>query len=164
MVKFEPQKEQYNRRNVPVAVLLEGEFESVFKNRLTSRIADNELMKYKEKSEPNKMIVISDGDMIENYVKESTKEYYALGYDRFTKKLFANKDFILNCVNYLIDDSGLMLTNSRTLTIRLLDKEKIKGDRMIWQVINIAGPIILILLMGGVIFLIRPRKSYARYR
>lgn len=158
MVKFEPQKEQYNRRNVPVAVLLEGEFESVFKNRLTSRIADNELMKYKEKSEPNKMIVISDGDMIENYVKESTKEYYALGYDRFTKKLFANKDFILNCVNYLIDDSGLMLTNSRTLTIRLLDKEKIKGDRMIWQVINIAGPIILILLMGGVIFLIRKRK------
>jgi ABC-2 type transport system permease protein len=162
MVKFEPQKAQYNQRNVPAALLLEGEFESVFKNRLTARMANNELMKFKEKSEPNKMIVISDGDMIENYVKESTKEYYALGYDRFTKKLFANKDFILNCVNYLVDDSGLMLTNSKTLSIRLLDKEKIKGDRVLWQVVNIAGPIFIILLMGGIIFLIRKRK-YTNY-
>ena len=158
MVKFEAQQSQYNQRNVPVAALLEGEFESVFKNRVTSQIANNPLMKFKERSKPTKMIVIADGDMISNYVKESTKEYYALGYDRFTKKLYANKDFILNCINYLIDDSGLMLTNSKSLTIRLLDKEKVKSDRILWQTVNIGGPILIILILGGVIFYVRKRK------
>lgn len=158
MVKFEPQKDQYNQRNIPVAALLEGEFESVYKNRITSQIANNPLMKFKDRSKPTKMIVVADGDMINNYVKESTKEYYALGYDRFTKKLYANKDFILNCINYLIDDSGLMLTNSKSLTIRLLDKEKVKSDRVLWQTINIASPIALILLLGGIVFYVRKRK------
>lgn len=158
MVKFEPQKSQYNQQNVPVAALLEGEFESIYKNRLTKLITENPLMKFRERSKPTKMIVIGDGDMIGNYVKESTKEYYALGFDRFTKKLYANKDFMLNCINYLIDDSGLMLTNSKSLTIRLLDKEKVKKQRLMWQSINIATPILIILVLGGVIFYFRKRK------
>jgi len=115
-------------------------------------------MKFKERSKPTKMIVVADGDMIGNYVKESTKEYYALGYDRFTKKLYANKDFILNCINYLIDDSGLMLTNSKSLTIRLLDKEKVKSNKTLWQTLNISTPILLILILGGIVFYYRKRK------
>lgn len=158
MVKFEPQKAQYNQRNIPIAALLEGEFESVYKNRVTDLISSNPLMKFKERSKPTKMIVVADGDMIGNYVKESTKEYYALGYDRFTKKLYANKDFILNCINYLIDDSGLMLTNSKSLTIRLLDKEKVKSNKTLWQTLNISTPILLILILGGIVFYYRKRK------
>lgn len=158
MVRFEPQQDQFNLRNVPTAVLLEGKFESVYKNRLTDQMTKNQVLKYKESSDSTKMIVIADGDMISNYVKESTKEYYALGYDRFTKQLYANKDFIMNSINYLIDDSGLMITNSKTLTIRLLDKEKIKSQEIIWQAINILGPILLIVILGLIIFIFRKYK------
>jgi ABC-2 type transport system permease protein len=143
----------------PVAVLLQGQFKSVFKDRLPLEITqDKANFDYREQSPENAMIVISDGDIIKNQI--DFKQGYALplGYDQYTNQTFGNKDFILNCVDYLCDDSGLMTVRSRELKLRLLDKEKIKNSRLNWQLLNSVLPILLILVFGLIQLILRKRK------
>jgi len=110
-----PDEEQFNKPFQSIAVLLEGEFQSVFKNRIPPKIKDSNEISYREKSSPNKMIVISDGDIIRNQVQQSSGRVYPLGYDRYTGQEFGNKDFILNAIDYLCDDSGLISVRSKEL-------------------------------------------------
>ncbi|NQX97698.1 MAG: gliding motility-associated ABC transporter substrate-binding protein GldG, partial [Flavobacteriales bacterium] len=148
MVRFEPDQTQFNAGHQIVAVLLEGKFESVFKNRITPQLKDANEINFKEQSIENKMIVIADGDIAKNHVNKRTGEYLALGFDRFTRQEFGNKDFMLNVLGYLCDDSGLMSVRSKKLKIRLLDKTILKNDKFDWQLINTILPIGLILLFG----------------
>ncbi len=159
----EPKQEEFNRSALPVAVLLEGEFESIRKNRMLPEL-DSLLKEYKvnfsDKSKPNKMIVVSDGDVIANIV-HSTGRIYPLGYDIYTQQTYGNKNFLLNAMNYLCDDSGLLSVRSRKVELRLLDKEKVEKERGKWQFANIASPVAAILLLGFLLGYLRRRK-YAK--
>ncbi|MDF2438195.1 MAG: hypothetical protein K0Q95_2571 [Bacteroidota bacterium] len=157
IMQFKQEEAQFKNPRQPVAVLLEGEFESVFKNRA---FPDEFLKEYqlKKKGVKSKMIIISDGDVISNDVQTSSGKPYPLGYDKYTNQTFGNKNFILNCVNYLCDDSGLISVRSRELTLRLLDKKKIKTERIKWQVINVGLPLALVIVFGMFYFIRRKRK------
>ena len=104
------------------------------------------------------MIVLSDGDLIRNEVQFSSQKPYPLGYDKYTNQTYGNKNFILNCVNYLCDDSGLISVRARELTMRLLDKKKVKTQQLKWQLINVLLPLLLILTFGLAHHIIRKRK------
>lgn len=158
ILRYDPDPNQFNKGRQVAAVLLEGKFESVFKNRITPKLRDSHEINFKEEGKHTQMVVISDGDIARNYVKRSTNEYLTLGYDRYTKQQYGNGDFMLNVVNYLCDDSGLMMVRSKKLTIRLLDKTVVKSSKFKWQLINTLLPIGLILLFGAAHYYDRKKK------
>ncbi|GAB4250784.1 MAG: gliding motility-associated ABC transporter substrate-binding protein GldG [Vicingaceae bacterium] len=161
VLRFEPDMNQFQSGPVPVAALIEGTFTSVYKDRLTPKILNAKEIKFKDTSKPTKIIVVGDGDIAKNYVKKSTNEYYTLGLDRFTKQQYGNLDFLLNCVNYLCDDSGLMAIRSKKFKIRLLDQSALKTATFKWQFINTVLPVLLIILFG-IYFSIMRRKKFSK--
>ncbi len=142
--------------NKILAVLLEGEFNSIFQYRYDA--TKNPGLSFKEKIENGKMIVVSDGDIIKNQRKKTTGEIFPLGFNRFTQQQFGNKRFLLNCVDYLCDESGIIEIRSKEITLRQLDKAKVKKEKKMWQLVNIAVPIVLVLLFGWMNRLIRNKK------
>ncbi len=155
ILKEEPDPKQFNKSNLPLAVLLEGNFSSDFKNRVPEAIASSPEIGYREKSDANKMIVVADGDVIASYVSKKGN-IFPLGYDRFTGQTYGNKNFILNCVDYLCDDSGLMSLRGKEFKLRLLDKAKTENSSIKW--VNTLIPVLLIMLYGFIHSLIRKRK------
>jgi ABC-2 type transport system permease protein len=142
-----------------LAVLLEGTFTSIYRNRISPETLESgEYGKFKEVSKPTKMIVISDGDVISNMVSKIREQTYPLGYDRYTNQSFGNKILILNCIDYLADDSGIMQLRSKHFQLRLLNKAKIKSHRLKWQVINMGLPVLFIILFGMVYNYVRKQK------
>jgi ABC-2 type transport system permease protein len=160
IMQLQQDEAQFNNPRQTVAVLLEGQFESVFKNRTFPQEFLKEY-KFVKKGINNKMIIISDGDVIRNDVQTSSGKPYPLGYDKYTNQTFGNKDLILNCINYLCDDTGLISVRSRELTLRLLDKKKSKTERLKWQIINTCVPLLLVLIYGIIHFL-RRRSKYGK--
>ncbi|MCB9173250.1 MAG: gliding motility-associated ABC transporter substrate-binding protein GldG [Flavobacteriales bacterium] len=158
MLRVEPDQSQFTDGNQVAAVLLEGKFQSVFKNRISPQIATSNEINFKEESDFNKMVVVADGDIAKNYVNVKTSQYYQLGYDRFTNQQFGNDDFMLNVVNYLCDDTGIMGVRSKKLTIRLMDKTLLKKEKFKWQLINTVLPIGLILIFGIAHYFDRKKK------
>ena len=151
----------YQQSALPVAVLLEGEFSSDFNGRLPMSIAsDKESFDFKDKSPQNKMIVISDGDVIKNQM-DNNGSSLPLGYDKYTNQTYGNKDFIMNCIDYLTDESGIFQVRSREIKIRLLDDKYIKHNKIKLQLLNILGPVLLIILFA-VLILIFKRMKFAR--
>ncbi|MGY8913872.1 MAG: gliding motility-associated ABC transporter substrate-binding protein GldG [Flavobacteriales bacterium] len=148
-----PKKESYNNGNQPLAVLIEGEFKSAFLNRVKP-IALKGTM---EKGVANKMLVIADGDLIKNQVRNGRP--LELGYDKWTNNNFGNKEFLVNSINYLLDDNGLINIRNKKVTIPFLDEKKIVEEKSKWQYINIGLPVALILLFGWLFNAYR-RKKY----
>lgn len=146
----------FNRRNIPIAVLLEGNFNSNYENRLPDAIANDKAIAFKSKSEKTKMIVVSDGDVIASYVSKKGN-VYPLGYDRFTRQSFGNKSFILNCIDYLCDNNGVLELRSKEIKMRLLDPAKIESPKFI-QWMNVILPTIIIIIFGVIFAFIRKRK------
>jgi ABC-2 type transport system permease protein len=142
-----------------VAVLLEGKFKSAFRNRsLQKYFPENPNIPMIAVGNPAKMIVVSDGDIIKNEVSKDGKPY-PIGFDIFSRQSFkGNQEFILNAVNYLCDDGGLMSIRSREMKLRLLDSDKIKENRMSIEFINVAAPIIILIIFGIGIYFFRKRK------
>ncbi|HET6243046.1 MAG: gliding motility-associated ABC transporter substrate-binding protein GldG [Bacteroidetes bacterium] len=157
-LREEPKAEQFNKSFQPVSYLLEGEFESAFTNRITPEVMESEDIKFKDKSQPTKMIVVGSGNIIKNSIQKSTGNVYPLGYDRFTGEIYSNKTFILNAMNYLCDDSGIIGARSKEFKLRLLDSERIKVERTFWQLLNTVLPVIIVLFAGIILFYIRKRK------
>ena len=154
----EPDRRLYSRSQVPVAVLLEGQFKSTWRNRLTPHFTSLPEMGFREQSDDNRMIVISDGDVIRNRYIASEGTVLPVGYDYYTQTLYANKELILNAVNYLVGDDGLLASRSRNITLRKLNVVKIQEQRTRYQVINVVLPVVLLALAGGVIVFVRKRK------
>ncbi|MEO6348980.1 MAG: gliding motility-associated ABC transporter substrate-binding protein GldG [Aquaticitalea sp.] len=152
MVAQEPKQETYTKGPQTLAVLLEGEFTSVYNNR----IKPFKLIEEKNKSVPSKMIVISDGDVIKNdVVKNKPQE---LGFDRWSGKSFGNKEFLQNAVNYLLNDDGLINIRSKEVIIPFLDSTKVAEEKTKWQFINIALPLVLLGIFGFVFNYFRKKK------
>ncbi|MEQ1732193.1 MAG: hypothetical protein ABL940_00885, partial [Bacteroidia bacterium] len=150
-------QEQFNASSLPVAVLLSGSFTSNFKNRVPTLLSTDSAIQFKATSTPTSMIVVSDGDIAKNYVSKNGK-IYPLGFDRYTREQFGNKAFLLNAINYLCGDEALISIRSREVNLRLLDKTKIKTEKLTWQLINVALPVLLILTLGSVLYVLRKRK------
>jgi ABC-2 type transport system permease protein len=157
--RLDLQPEMFRRNskgNFIMGILLEGRFLSNFQYRYdASKTPD---LPFKDHVDNNKMIVISDGDVIRNQFKKSTGEVYPLGYDRYTQETFGNKKLIQNCMDYLCDDSGIIEIRSKEITLRMLDKGKVKKERNFWVMINIGLPIVLILFFGLINKWVRKRK------
>ncbi|MFA5974259.1 MAG: gliding motility-associated ABC transporter substrate-binding protein GldG [Lentimicrobiaceae bacterium] len=143
----EPDATQFNQPYQPVAVLLEGEFTSLFLNRIPPEVANSPEIPFIGKSSKTAMIVVSDGDVIKNQLQpgEVRPTPLPLGYDRYTGQQFGNKDFILNAMNYLCDDSGLLSVRSREVKLRALDAAVVDSERFKWQLVNTIVPILLVL-------------------
>lgn len=152
MIKSPPERENYNSGNLPLAVLVEGEFESAYANR----VKPLSLNGVREQGPPNKMLVVADGDVIRNQLRNGRP--LELGYDQWTNNYYGNKEFLVNAINFLLDDTGLIGIRTRTTEIPLLDQEKIAAGRGKWQLINIAVPLLIILLFGLLFNALRRRK------
>lgn len=138
----EPTQEEYSAGSQLLAVLLEGEFSSAYENRTHPY----NLTDFKSKSNPNKMVVISDGDIAKNQVLQGKP--YDLGVDKWTQQRFGNKDFLVNTVDYLLDDNGLIQLRNKSVQLKMLDKQKAYSEKSFWQFLNIVVPIGLLLLFG----------------
>ena len=164
MARQDADPAQFNQPFQNVAVLLEGRFESLFLNRIPPTIAQDRIG-FLSKSENTSMIVVADGDIIKNQVSfgQSGYEPLPLGFDRYTRQSFGNKDFIMNAVNYLCDDSGLFSARSRELKLRMLDSTRVKNEKLKWQLINVIFPVLLVLLFG-LAWHLRRRHRYAGFK
>ena len=149
----EPIEEDYKTGNQLLAVLLEGNFNSAYRNR----IQPFETPLYKVNAVGgNKMIVISDGDIGKNQILKN--EPFDLSRDKWTNEQFGNKDFLLNAVDYLLDDVGLMKLRNKSLQISILDKQKAFKERRYWQFINLGIPMLILLVFGIGFHGLRKRK------
>lgn len=142
-----------NKGNIPLAVLLEGNFHSMFENRVLAFDQNN----FQAQGKSGKMIIISDGDIIKNQLDKNLLPV-ELGYDQRSGNLYDNKDFLLNCVNYLLDDTGLINIRSKDLDLPLLDKEKVYENYTIIQFLTIGLPLVIVALFGFVFTFFRKRK------
>jgi ABC-2 type transport system permease protein len=163
-----PEDAQFKKANIPVAVLLEGKFQSLFNNRLSQAMNDS-LAKYnavfnRQCISGNKIIVVADGDMVLNAVQKN--EPLPMGMNPFTygskyQYQFANKDFLQNCLDYLVNPSDLSEAKAKDYTLRLLDTKKITAEKTMWQLVNIAVPILLVFLFA-IIYQWRRKRKYTK--
>lgn len=164
-VEQDPDIKLFNRSSIPVAVLLEGIFTSAFRNRSTAGLVPDADFKVKDTSIETKMIVVADRDIIRNEVSRSGNNvtHLPLGQDKYSGEMFGNRDFLVNCMNYLVDDNGLMELRSREIRLRLLDKQRIREEKVMWQLINIFGPVILVIL-AGIFYTFYRKRIYTHRR
>ena len=154
----EPDQEQFSQGPQPVGVLLEGSFTSAFQFRIPPELAQNQALGFREKSKPTKMVVIADGDVAKNQFHYRDGYPLPLGFDQYTRETFGNKDLLMNVMNYLTDDSGLISVRSRELKLRQLDTARLTDEKIYWQLLNIFGPLLIIGIFGFVKLWIRRRK------
>lgn len=156
MLEQEPQPKDFQSTTKPVAVLLEGKFKSDFLNRPTPE-GLNEKVESLTESKATKMIVISDGDVFKNQVS-SDGSPFPLGYDHYTQQSFGNKNLLLNIADYMTDDSGLIGLRTKEIQLRLLDRARIRSEKLYWQVINNVIPLGFVLIFAIFQHYIRRRK------
>jgi|JI6StandDraft_1071083.scaffolds.fasta_scaffold11850_2 ABC-2 type transport system permease protein len=147
MVEQEPDPKQFQSDPKPFGVLLEGIFPSNFKNRPIP-LGITEPLAIPEEAKPGKMIVLADGDIFKNQINSTDGSSYPLGFDRFTREQYANKNFLLNAADYLYDDSGIISLRNKEIKLRLLDRAKIRQEKIFWQSLNIGLPLILLIACG----------------
>ncbi len=155
-INEETTPEEYAGKGLlPVAVMLEGKFKSAYQNRVLP-FADSQ---FKAEGKDNKMIVITDGDVIKNQLDKGMP--LELGFDKWTNQLYGNKEFLLNCVNYLLDDNGLINIRSKDVDLPLLNKEEVYTNYTSAQLITVGLPL-LILALFGFLFTFLRKKRYSR--
>ncbi|MFK8044566.1 MAG: gliding motility-associated ABC transporter substrate-binding protein GldG [Crocinitomicaceae bacterium] len=172
--QFKPDFSKPKFGNNPMAVLLEGEFSSPFKGRISSSFADSDAFETKYISKPTKMIVVGDGNLIDgsySFYKKGKKNMapIPLNVDRFQVKTkngsakfhYGNKEFILNAIDYLLEDASLLAIRSKSISLRMLNSDKVKSEKSFWKGVNIVFPIMFICVFGFVLLLIR-RNKYAK--
>jgi gliding-associated putative ABC transporter substrate-binding component GldG len=153
MVNEKPNPQDFQPGSIPVSVLLEGNFSSAFENR----VLPFDDASFRAKGKSTKMIVVSDGDIIKNQLDEKGQPL-ELGFDKWTNKMYANKEFLMNCVNYLLDDNGLINIRSKEVDLPLLDKEKVNENYTYTQLLTVGLPLVLLLFFGIVITYLRKRQ------
>lgn len=159
MLKQKQDASLFNSGAKDVAILLEGEFSSAFKNRLTPEMELNSQMAYKDFSDTTAMIIIADGDVVRNDFMNG--QLLPLGYDKYTRKMYGNKEFLVNCVNYLCGDEDLIPLRSREVIMRNLDLAKVEREKTAWQIVNVALPIVVIVLFGVLLAVLR-KKTFTK--
>ena len=147
-----PSPQEFNSGAQTLAVLMEGEFTSAFANRVKPFILSED----RQLSQSNSMVVLSDGDIIKNQFKGNRP--LEVGFDKMTQTMYGNKDFLLNTVNYLLDDSGLINIRTKEIAVPFLDPQKTASERTKWQLINLLLPLGILTLFGFGFNFYRKRK------
>lgn len=163
-LQIAPDIKEFQKKNIPIAVLLEGKFHSLFSGRLSTPFRDSmKSMNYsilKRNEAATKMIVVADGDIAMNQFSSSTGPL-EMGINVFTRYQFANKDFFLNCMDYLVNPTDILQTRSKEFRLRRLDPKRVSEQKTKWQLINIVVPILLVMIIGLIYQQIR-RYQFAR--
>jgi len=164
-----PEDEKFKSNGIPAAVLLEGKFRSLFEGRVLKAQSDSLNARgvpfIGRSNIQNKMIIVADGDIALNDFSIQQQQVLPMGLNKYTmgtnyEYQFANRDFVLNSLEYLINDGGIMETRNKDFVLRVLDAKKVDAQKIMWQIINIAAPILLIILFGFIYQQIR-KKKYA---
>lgn len=150
-----PNMQEFAFHNLPIAVLVEGEFESAFKGILPAEFDTIKELDYRDKSVPTRQIFISDGDIIRNPFDKKRNQPYPAGYDIYTRTMFDNTQFIVNCVNYLCADDDLLQLRAKSFKIGSLNNEKVRSHKTLLAILNIGLPLLLIAIMGTVLIVMR---------
>jgi gliding-associated putative ABC transporter substrate-binding component GldG len=165
--KNAPEDEKFKMSGIPAAVLLEGKFKSLYEGRVSKQHAESLAAKrtpFTGKSiQENKMIIIADGDMALNEFSTQQQQILPMGVNQYTlgtnyEYQFANRDFILNCLEYLVNEGGVMETRNKDFVLRVLDTQKVTEQKTLWQFINTGLPVLLVLIFGFIYQQIRKRK------
>jgi ABC-2 type transport system permease protein len=160
-IQIAPDMKQFTVHDTTVAVLLEGKFKSLYANRFpkgfTDSMASYNIPVKSVCDSGAKMIVVADGDIAANMVSPQYGPM-PMGYNFYTSYTYANKQFFSNCLEYLVNSSGILETRTKDFTLRLLDLKKVKEQKTAWQLINIAVPVLIIILFGYIYQQIRKRK------
>ena len=157
-LRFDPNnqnKEAYKHGNIPLAVLLEGEFNSVYKDR----IRPINLKEKAERSKPTKMLVVADGDIIKNDIDSKNNIPLELGFDKWTNKYYDNKAFLQNALNYLLDDTEFLSLRNKKVQLAFLDKEKVAERASSWQVKVFVYPLLLLILVMLLVLYFYKKKN-----
>lgn len=164
ILRYDPDPSKFTKKQIPLAVLLEGEFSSLYENRITEEMKEGLQQigaEFKGQSADNRMIVVSDGDIILNpVVNAETREVMPLGFNVFERRLYGNKDFIINAIEYLLNDDGLIEARGKEIERRPIDTVRASEKKLQWQLLNIALPLLSVLIFG-VVFVFLRRKKYA---
>ncbi|MBK8490996.1 MAG: gliding motility-associated ABC transporter substrate-binding protein GldG [Saprospirales bacterium] len=159
ILRYDPDPTKFTKKQIPLAVLLEGEFSSLYENRVTTEMEEGlrEIgTAFKGQSPPNRMAVVADGDVILNPV--SNQGVMPLGYNVFERKMYGNKEFIINTIEYLLHEDGLIEARGKKTEMRPIDTVQASAHQLRWQLLNIALPLLVVLLFGLGFFFWRQRK------
>ncbi len=152
ILRYDPDPSKFTKKQIPLGVLLEGEFSSLYENRVTEEMEAGlrEIgATYKSQSPPNRMIVVSDGDLILNPVVDpETMGIMPLGYNVFERRMYGNKDFIINSIEYLLNDAGMVEARGKEIELRPIDTVRATDNRTMWQLLNIGVPLLALALFG----------------
>lgn len=163
-IKYPRKPEYFTKSFLPVCLLLEGKFESVYKNRLAPEMYEFKEIAFKDRSFNTMIAVIGDGDIIKNNVRRLGLNVtpLPLGYDRYTGETFGNKDFMMNLIKYMLDKNNFVELNSKHYQLRLLNKSYLENNKVAIKIFNIISPAILVIIIGMVIYYIRKNKYSKR--
>jgi gliding-associated putative ABC transporter substrate-binding component GldG len=162
-LRYDLDPDKFQRDSLVMGVLLEGVFPSMYENRLSSdnlAVLEQIGVKYLKESIPNRMIVVADGDVAANEVRPDGT-VLPLGYNIYEKYQFSNKDFLVNSLEYLLDQGGIVQARGKEVRLRMLNTERAEAESQFWRLLNIGLPVVLLLLFGFVYNWSRKRK-YAR--
>ena len=156
MLKQKQEPKLFNQGKHTVAMLLEGKFSSAFRNRLPEEMMQNTMIANKNMSDSTAMIVVADGDLVKNDFRNG--QVVPLGYDIYNNQMFGNKDFLVNCVDYLCGNKELIPLRNREVVIRRLDMAKVEREKTGWQLMNLLLPLGVVAVAGFAIAIIRKKK------
>lgn len=163
-LRYDLDSTKFNKPFQPMAVLLQGKFPSLYENRVSEDMLGmlQQIGKpYRAESEPTRMIVVADGDVAKNKINVQQQSYSPLGFNEVDRYLFANKDFVINAIEYLLDEQGVAEARGREVRLRMLDTVRAQDEKIQWQIFNIALPMGLLAGFGG-IFQYWRRRRYQR--
>ena len=164
IMQYNPDPAKFDKGMQTVGVLLEGVFASNYENRVSQEMLTGlqQLgMSFKPESVPTRMLVISDGDVAANLVRDAAKkEWFPLGFNRFEGSTYANKELMLNAIEYLVDPNGVIEARSKEVKLRMLDTVKAKKEETTWRLVNIAVPLLFLGIFGW-FFNWRRKRRYA---
>ncbi len=160
-VKTASDPKEFQQSAIPVGVILEGKFKSLYANRISTAMSDSFARVYdqpflKSGVKDARIVVCADGDLVMNDMTE--RGPLPLGFSKDINYTFANAEFLSNCLDYCINPSGILQSRSKDYSLRLLDPEKTEDDRSFWQLINIASPLLVVVVCGLIFQYIRKRK------
>lgn len=159
-VRNAPRKEEFSKQNQPVAVMIEGSFPSVFRNRMLEKLEIKGPYQFKPSGVPGAIVVVSDADIIRNEVRFDARRplISPVGFDRYTNQIFGNREFIVNTLNYLTDASGIIQLRNKEFRLRILDRNKVRNERTKWQLVNTLLPSLIIAVAGIIQYFVRKRR------
>ncbi|MCB0704869.1 MAG: gliding motility-associated ABC transporter substrate-binding protein GldG [Saprospiraceae bacterium] len=161
ILRYEPDPKTFDKGEIPLAVLLEGTFPSLFENRVSESMLDGlEKMnqEFLPESVPTKMVVVGDGDIAANPISRESGGHRPLGYNIYDRKQYANKDFLINCIEYLLDQNGVIAARGKEVKLRLLDTVRAEANKTGWQLLNLGVPLVFLILFGLTYHFWRKRK------